>query len=134
MLFVCNHSAWLISWHDILLVPVQINYNNSSHYFAVCLCYLPKMLQSQWDRSGIFVETAMDAGIMAQRPQQPSRPDSEEVIKYMKVQGLEGATSVQLDTTNPSGISEQSTQTSSDLLSTDKMLVVRPQQPQCHLQ
>ena len=39
---------------------------------------------------------------MAQRPQQPSRPDSEEVIKYMKAQGLEGATSVQLDTTNPS--------------------------------
>ena len=28
---------------------VQINYNNSSHYFAVCLCYLPKMLPSIWD-------------------------------------------------------------------------------------
>ena len=92
------------------------------------------MLQNQWDRSGVFVETAMDAG-MAQRPQQPSRPDSEEVIKYMKAQGLEGATSVQLDTTNPSGVSEQVTdQTSSDKTSTDKMLVVRPQQPQCHLQ
>ena len=62
-------------------------------------------------------------------------PDSEEVIKYMEAQGDEGATSVQLDTTNPSGVSEQSTdQTSSDKTSTDKMLVVRPQQPQCHLQ
>ena len=72
---------------------------------------------------------------MAQRPQQPSRQDSEEVIKYMKAQGLEGATSVQLDTTNPSGVSEQSTdQTSSDKTSTDKMLVVGPQPPQCHLQ
>jgi len=58
-----------------------------------------------------------------------------EVIKYMKAQGLEGATSVQLDTTNPSGVSEQSTdQTSSDKTSTDKMSVVGPQQPQCHLQ
>ena len=56
--------------------------------------------------------------------------DNEEVIKYMEAQGDEGATSVQLDTTNPSGVSEQST----DQTSSDKMLVVRPQQPQCHLQ